>query len=78
MHSQSIDRMIGELPTPLTQTSAPQKIRGLCQEFIDEIKEKTEPHPEDVGRHSTFLRLNFPKLILYSMSAWIRSRSTRW
>jgi hypothetical protein len=36
--------MIRELPTPLTQTSAPREIRGLCQEFIDVIKAETEPH----------------------------------
>ena len=37
--------MIRELPTPLTQTSAPREIRGLCQKFIDVIKAETEPHP---------------------------------
>jgi len=37
--------MIRELPTPLTQTSAPREIRGLCQKFIDVIKVETEPHP---------------------------------
>jgi hypothetical protein len=37
--------MIRELPTPLTQTSAPREIGRLCQQFIDVIKEETEPHP---------------------------------
>ena len=37
--------MIRELPTPLTQTSAPREIGRLCQQFIDVIKVETEPHP---------------------------------
>jgi hypothetical protein len=61
MHSQSIDRMIGELPTPLTQTSAPREIRGLCQEFINEIKDKTEPHPEDVREAFDLLETQLSK-----------------